>query len=136
MQDAARAAALHAMSFETGWTPDSLKTHIKADLCLGHFSPALSGFIIIKSAADQAEIITLAVGPSARRQGVAGQLLNDAVVHLKPKNISILFLEVAEDNEAAIKLYRKSGFTPIGKRLAYYRRAGGRVAALTFRKDL
>jgi len=47
-----------------------------------------------------------------------------------------MFLEVAEDNEAAIHLYRSLGFQPIGRRPAYYRRADGRVAAITFSKKL
>ena len=55
---------------------------------------------------------------------------------LKSSGVSVLFLEVAEDNAAAKALYDRCGFTPIGKRPAYYRREGGRVAALTFRKDL
>lgn len=134
--DLAAAAKIHSESFDTAWPMDSLEAHIGTDLCLGIFEPDLQGFIIIKSAADQAEIITLAVSPDGRGAGRAYALVMQSCEQLQTRNLSILFLEVAEDNVAASALYKKCGFIPIGRRPAYYRRAAGRVAALTYRKDL
>ena len=135
-EDAAAAACIHSASFDKGWDENSLITHIKSDMCLGVFQPDLSGFIIMKPAADQAEIITLAVQPDLQGAGLGGVLVEEGCAQLNAAGVSVLFLEVAEDNEAAIALYRKCGFAPMGRRPAYYRRANGRVAALTYRKNI
>ena len=134
--DAAAAARIHNASFDKGWSEDSLITHIESDMCLGLFQPDLIGFIILKPAVDQAEIITLAVQPNVRGGGLGSALVEAGCGQLKAAGVSVLFLEVAEDNEAAIALYKKCGFAPMGRRPAYSRRAKGRVAALTYRKNI
>jgi len=109
--------------------------HCQRDICLGHFDP-LTGLIIVQCAADQAEILTIVTHPSYRQLGIAASLLRAAQEKLITREVSIVFLEVAEDNEPAIAFYRSAGFEPFGIRPAYYRRENGRVAALTFRKRL
>jgi len=114
-----------------------MTAHTQKDICLGvNHAGALGAFIILSVAAGQAEILTLTTALNARRQGLARQLLDQASSALKKQKITELFLEVAEDNAAAIALYRSAGFTPIGRRPAYYRREAGRIAALTYSKKL
>lgn len=134
--DAPPCAKLHGESFEAAWDEDAIMVHIEKDLCLGGFAPDLSGFIILSLAADQAEILTLAVARECRRKGLAQKLVSAACQAAVQRGAAVLFLEVAEDNRAAIALYKSCGFIPIGRRPAYYRRADGRIAALTYRKDL
>ena len=133
--DAERMAQIHAVSFFKGWDTQDMHAHIQKDLCFGHGRP-LQGFIIVSHAADQAEILTLAVDPQSRRQGLARKLLDIVETELSDLGVDTLFLEVAEDNDPAITFYKQGGFAPIGKRPAYYKREKGRVAALTFRKRL
>ena len=133
--DAARMANIHAQSFHKGWDAEDMGAHIQKDLCFG-FGRPLDGFIILSSAADQAEILTIAVDPSERRRGIARALLEICETELVDNGVDTLFLEVAEDNEAAIKFYKGAGFEPIGRRPAYYKREMGRVAAITYRKRL
>lgn len=134
-EHAKRAAIIHAESFETGWNGDTLSSHFNNDLCLGIMDGGtLCGFIIMRCAADQADIITIAVAQNSRRKGLAKTLLNAAEQAAIKKGVQLIFLEVAEDNHAAVTLYKISGYDAIGKRPAYYRRKDGRVAALTFRK--
>jgi len=135
VKDAPRMAEIHAQSFFKSWPVDEMETHLQKDLCLGRGRP-LDGFIILRHANDQAEILTLAIDPSMRRQGLARDLLDIAETELAELGIDTLFLEVAEDNDPAIVFYKKSGFDPIGKRPAYYKREKGRIAALTFRKQM
>ncbi len=135
-QDAAYMAKIHAASFEAAWNENSLLEHIKADIGLGVFTPYLSGFILLRLAAEQAEIITLAIDPAHRRRGLAQDLISAACDDLKSRGAAVIFLEVAEDNLAAIGLYRQAGFAPIGRRPSYYRRNNGRVAALTYKNDI
>ena len=135
--DARDMAAIHAESFERSWDALEMATHTQHDLCLGvDRDTVLAGFIIISIAVDQAEILTIATASSARRQGVGRQLLKAAFSELEQQDAAELFLEVAEDNVAALALYRAAGFQPIGRRPGYYRRADGRVAAITFSKKL
>ena len=133
--DAARMAELHAQAFHKGWGADDMGGHIQKDLCFG-FGRPLDGFIILSSAADQAEILTIAVDPAQRRRGIARALLEITETELVDNGVDTLFLEVAEDNDAAIKFYKGAGFEPIGRRPAYYKREMGRVAAITYRKRL
>lgn len=135
-------AAIHAEGFAPphgtgGWDALEMATHTKRDLCLGaDFDDKLAAFMIISTPADQAEILTIATAKTARRQGLSRTLLEAAIAALKKKGIKELFLEVAEDNAAALSLYRDAGFQPIGRRPGYYRRAAGRVAAITFSKKV
>jgi ribosomal-protein-alanine N-acetyltransferase len=135
--DARDMAAIHAKSFERSWDPLEMAVHTQKDVCLGVDAEAgLAGFIIISIAADQAEVLTIATAPNMRRTGLGKSLLAAAEAALKSHNAVELFLEVAEDNAAAIALYRSAGFTPIGRRPRYYRREAGRVAAISFSKKL
>ena len=135
IKDAARLSQIHGMSFERGWSEAEMHTHLQSDLCFGYGRPA-AGFIIVRAAPGQAEILTLAIDPAARRQGLARQILDITETELADQGVDTLFLEVAEDNAPAIAFYKAAGFEPIGRRPAYYRREKGRVAALTYRKRL
>lgn len=130
-------ASIHAESFERPWSALDMAAHTSRDICHGvEQRGQLAAFIIISLAADQAEILTIATAKSARRQGLGRTLLDGALSDLQNREAVELFLEVAEDNSAAIALYRAAGFQPIGRRPGYYRRAEGRVAAITFSKKL
>jgi ribosomal-protein-alanine N-acetyltransferase len=78
------------------------------------------GFVIVRSAGDEAEILTLAVDPSHRRQGLARTLLIAAVTALRTAGAKRLFLEVDEANVAARDLYRSLGAVAVGRRPRYY----------------
>ncbi len=133
--DAKSMAEIHAASFERGWDALEMSQHIAKDICLGLGDP-LQCFIICRAAADQADILTIATHSEFRRQGLGAQLLDAAMNHMAGGNISTVFLDVAEDNQGAIALYKKAGFQAIGRRPAYYKREKGRVAALNFSKEL
>jgi len=133
--DSERMAEIHAQSFHKGWDDADMWAHIQKDLCFGYGRP-LDGFIIISAAADQAEILTIATDPLQRRRGIARALLEITETELVENGVDTLFLEVAEDNKAAITFYKGAGFEPIGRRPAYYKREIGRLAAITYRKRL
>jgi len=128
-------ADIHAQAFPRPWPALDMAVHVKTDMCLGAGEP-LAGFIIIRSSGHEAEILTIATGVQARRKGYGRALLGAALAELAQTDSRNLFLEVAEDNAAAIALYKACGFAPIGRRPAYYRRENGRVAAITYSKAL
>ena len=128
-------AKLHGLGFDNAWPETDMSEHLKQDFCLGLGTP-LKAFVIFRCAADQAEILTIITAPENRKSGLARQLLQYSEDVLCGREIDIVFLEVAEDNAAAIALYSGLGYEQFSRRPAYYRREEGRVAALTFRKRL
>jgi ribosomal-protein-alanine N-acetyltransferase len=81
----------------------------------------VSGLIVGRQAAGEAEILNLAVIPAKRRKGEGGALLKAAVEALRARKVSRVFLEVRESNEAGIAFYEKQGFSKTGRRAGYYR---------------
>ncbi|MCU1324639.1 MAG: GCN5-related N-acetyltransferase [Bryobacterales bacterium] len=69
-----------------------------------------------QTAADEAELLNLAVDPSVRRQGIARALLEE----LRRVAHGEIFLEVAAPNTGATELYRSLGWQGIGVRAGYY----------------
>jgi len=132
--DAPRLAAIHAASFERGWETHELE-HLLADrMVMAHVArpggrgPPI-GFAMSRLVLDEAEIFTVAVAPAARRTGVATLLMQHHLGRLAAAGIRKVFLEVAEDNVAAIRLYGRYGFAEVGRRAAYYARRSGPAAA-------
>ena len=110
-RDAASIAALHAASFHRGWSEEEVERLLVERSVMTHraaLGAKLAGFIMSRRAADEAEILSVAV-----------------------------FLEVDETNVPAIRLYRRAGFRDVGKRPNYYAVPGAKpVAALVLRRDL
>lgn len=93
------------------------------------------GFVLLRAAADEAEVITIAVDPAARRQGTGRRLLAAAIAEAMRTGVRQVFLEVALDNIAAFALYRAFGFDEVARRRRYYRRGDGEfVDALVLRR--
>jgi ribosomal protein S18 acetylase RimI-like enzyme len=92
------------------------------------------GMILLRLAADEAEILTFAVRPAARRTGMGRALLETGMVLLAAQGARTLLLEVAEGNEAALALYTEAGFTRAATRRDYY--APGQHALLLRRDPL
>ena len=94
------------------------------------------GFVMARVAAEDAEILAIGVLPQARRGGVGRLLVEAALAGCRDLGATALFLEVAEDNQAAWTLYKACGFFSVGRRPGYYKRPDGRVAALVLRCNL
>lgn len=88
------------------------------------------GFVLARRAADEAEILTIATLPAARRRGIAKSLIIAISKQYLESGVYTLHLEVAEDNVPARGLYGGLGFEPVGRRALYYVRHGGAVDAL------
>ena len=84
----------------------------------------VAGFCILQPVLDEANLLLMAIDPAQQGQGLGYQLLEASVTMLKNNPVQI-FLEVRESNQAAIKLYEKSGFHQIDLRKNYYPNANG-----------
>ena len=118
------AAALHETSFNSPWSDDEFARLLEQPGVAGLLwqETAPTGFILIRAVADEAEILTLAVAPPHRRQGIGALLLGEAGEMLRSGGTRRLFLEVAADNPAARALYTRYGFLVTGRRAGYYDR--------------
>ncbi len=91
---------------------DSTKSYVA--VCDGK-AVAFCSFI----ATEDAELVFVCTHPLYRQQGIAHKLLHDAIVAL-PASVNSVVLEVRSQNEPAINLYTKMGFTTLGKRRGFY----------------
>ena len=69
---------------------------------------------------DEGYISNIAVSPDRRREGIADMLLTGLYARAQAKRLSFLTLEVRESNIPAQSLYKKHGYTEVGRRKAYY----------------
>ena len=130
-------AALHASAFDHPWDAAALAALLAAPGVFALADDTAQGFILIRVVADEAEILTLAVSPGARRRGLGRDLVEAAATEAARRGAESLFLEVAADNDAAIALYRRTDFQPAGRRKGYYAKAGaGAVDALVLKRPL
>ena len=91
-----------------------------------------NGFIVWRAVADEAELISIGVAPDARRTGIAAAMIGIMEGELKKSGVKSVFLEVAENNAPARKLYEQNGYVQIGVRPKYY----DGVDAIMMKKDL
>lgn len=129
---AAELARVHAAAFTVPrpWTAAEFATLLAAQGTL--LISAEAGFALARVIADEAEILTIAVAPPLRRQGLASRLLAGVLAEAAARGATTAFLEVAADNAAARALYRSAGFAEAGRRAGYY----GAGDALILRKPL
>lgn len=139
-RDAAAIAALHGASFHRGWSEQEVETLLLDRNVVAHRAMAgnrLRGFILSRCAADEAEILSVAVAPNYRGKGLGRDLLNLHLRRLAGMGVRAIFLEVDENNSPAIRLYRRAGFHEVGRRPNYYPAPGGKPAtALVLRRDI
>lgn len=139
--DASDLAPLHAACFEDAWPEQAIRDVLAMPGAFGYaVLPAglpPVAFALGRINSDEAELLTLAVDPAWRRHGLARSLVEAIGTHAVAHGAARLFLEVAEDNDAARALYAAGGFVTVGRRRGYYaRRARPAMDALTMRRDL
>jgi [ribosomal protein S18]-alanine N-acetyltransferase len=135
-RDAAAIAALHAASFRRGWDEDEVYRLLVDCAVVAHrvtIRRATTGFIMSRMAADEAEILSVAIAPARRGRGLSRPLLDFHLRHLAGRGVHTVFLEVDERNEPARRLYSRAGFREAGRRDGYYQ---GGATALVLRRDL
>lgn len=140
VREAAAIAALHGAAFHRGWSDEEVETLLLDPQVMAHslrINGAFAGFVMSRAAADEAEILSIAVTRRCRGRGLARQMLDMHMRRLAALGVRALYLEVAENNGPAIALYRKAGFRDVGKRPNYYPLpGGGTAAALVLRRDI
>lgn len=132
--DAGTMARIHAAAFPPGeaWSRDIFLLQLVLPNVIGLIDRA-GGLILLRHAAGEGEILTLATDAARRRHGIGRRLLHHATEVLRDSGVAALFLEVSVTNCAARALYAGTGFRSVGRRRQYY--ADG-ADALVMRLDL
>jgi [ribosomal protein S18]-alanine N-acetyltransferase len=116
-------AGIHGKSFAMPWSAEDFARFAGdslVEIYAAFKGRKLAGFIVLRCAADEAEILTLAVAPDWRRRGAGRRLVEKALAAAAARGAHALYLEVAEKNRAAMELYERLGFACVGRRERYY----------------
>jgi len=118
-------ADLHALCFTTPrpWREEEFIALLETPgiFLISH----TNGFALGRIAGPEAELLTIAVHPDAQKAGFGTRLLDDFLCKASTGGAQDIFLEVAENNQPAIALYRKAGFAEVAKRKQYFKQTGG-----------
>ena len=116
-------AELERMCFSAPWNEAMLEEELYNDTASFIVAEGEDGQVLgyagLHVILDEGYIDNVAVRPTCRRQGIADRLL-DVFCRFGQANLAFLTLEVRESNRAAIGLYEKLGFRPVGRRKNYY----------------
>jgi ribosomal-protein-alanine N-acetyltransferase len=115
-------AGMHHVCFKEPWNEEAMRSLLAMPGAFGFLAVDRTpqGFVLARSAADEAEILTLLVLPPYRRRGLARALLEAAVEKARAEGAKTMFLEVAANNRAGRALYIAAGFVQQGIRPRYY----------------
>ena len=140
LRDAPKLAELHGASFHRGWGEGEFERMLAERNTLVHrlrTGRKVIGFAVSRMAADEAEILSIAVDAGHRGRGLSRNLLLTHLGHLAGRGVRTVFLEVEENNQPARRLYERAGFGVAGRRERYYQEANGeQLNALLMRRDL
>ncbi len=122
--DAHAVSALHHTRFSVGWSEHDIElmlaeqnVHGMGVFAFGH----LLGFCLVRTAADEAEILTIATHQWLKGFGLGRMLLHHSFSAAAARRATTMFLEVETGNIPALMLYTRAGFVEVGRRKAYYR---------------
>lgn len=119
-------AEIHAACFPAyprAWSRDEIDSVL--DSRHSHLFTTQGGFAICRFAGPEAELLTIAVHPRFRRRGAATEMLEEMCRQARHAGVEEIFLEVAQDNTAAISLYGRAGFVQVAVRENYYNGPNG-----------
>jgi [ribosomal protein S18]-alanine N-acetyltransferase len=140
LRDAPKLAQLHGASFHRGWGEAEFEQMLAERNTLVHRlrqGRKTIGFAVSRMAADEAEILSIAVDGKHRGRGLSRNLLLTHLGHLAGRGVRTVFLEVEENNQPARRLYDRAGFSVAGRRERYYKEASGeQLNAVLMRRDL
>lgn len=140
LRDAPRLSQLHRASFHRGWGTEEFEQILIERNALAHrlrLGGSTIGFIVSRTAADEAEILSVAVAQKYRGRGFSRDLLRTHLGHLAGHGLKKVFLEVEESNRPARALYERAGFRVVGRRERYYKDASGeQLNAVVMQRDL
>jgi ribosomal-protein-alanine N-acetyltransferase len=119
--------AVHAIEqevFADPWSTQDFRDCVTSDalFLVAEVDRKVGGYVVALDAADEGEILNLAVAPGGRRHGLGRALVEAILGELTDRDVRHVYLEVRESNAPARTLYAAHGFREVGRRQQYYRR--------------
>ena len=110
--------------FSDPWSARDFRECVASDVVflVAAAPDGVAGYVIAQDAADEGEILNLAVAPRWHRSGIGRALVERVLAALAGRGASRVFLEVRDSNAAARALYAALGFAEVGRRPRYYQR--------------
>ena len=129
-EEAEALAEIHAEGFERGWSAEELAALVGDPAVITFvlrrhsmfWPPRLGGFVLVRTVADEAEVLSIVVRPLFQGRGCGRMLMEEVLRRLYRDRVANCFLEVDRDNRAAVHLYESLGFKTVGERKGYYHR--------------
>ena len=133
--DSEKAAIVESDSLSTAWSKKQIIDSINNDFAV--YAVAVTenevcGIGSMYCVAGEGQIMNIAVSEEYRRRGIAEGIMNFLDGEALKRNCDIITLEVAENNLSALSLYKKCGYSPVGRRKGFY----GGVDAIIMEKRL
>lgn len=120
--------AIHAEAFSNYWNPNDFNDFFAVrgtHALLAERAGNPAAMVVLRVVEEQADIITIAVRPPYRRQGLGKILMNQSIEMAKQLGATAMFLDVENGNTSAMALYASLGFSQIARRKLYYRQKDG-----------
>ena len=140
VRDCETMAMIHAIVLPSGWSADEFQNLLRGQGVTGYLALTKEGhacgILLIRSVADECEILTLGVLYEMQRNGIASGLLTQACEVERQRGIHLVHLEVQEDNSDALAFYAKMGFLPTGRRKDYYTTRDGYKDAILMSRTI
>ncbi len=116
--------AIEQASFTDPWSLRDFRECVASDIVflVAAAPEGVAGYVIAQDAADEGEILNLAVASARLRGGIGRALVEQVLAALAERGARQVFLEVRESNGAARALYASLRFEEVGRRSSYYRR--------------
>ncbi len=124
LADVPAIAGIERACFSDPWSPEGISETIQYETARAFVAQKSNrevGYVVARISGEEGEILNLAVLPTDRRKGIGRRLLDTVLEALAQSGTREVYLEVRESNAAAIDLYTRAGFRPVGQRPDYYR---------------
>lgn len=121
--DLPQAAAIEKEAITPPWSEQAFRESLGLEhtiLLAAIQNGQVAGYCVCYQSFEEGEITNVAVKKELRGQGIAGKLLEKLCSYGKERGLERYILEVRADNEPAIHLYERSGFTRVGIRKGFY----------------
>ncbi|MDX1527402.1 MAG: ribosomal protein S18-alanine N-acetyltransferase [Gammaproteobacteria bacterium] len=118
------------------WTRSRIVRHVKSPdsvVVVAARKNRIAAFAIMRFGQEEAHLDLLAVRPQFRRAGLGRRLMEWLEKSAVVAGISVIYLEVRENNKEALAFYKRLGYRRVTRLSGYYR---GRESAICMGRDL
>ena len=107
-------------AFSSPWDWSAFASFLGPLFFVCEIDESIAGYVVGRQTVDEGEVLNIAVTPPRRRGGMGRALLLTVIGRMADNGAVVVYLEVREGNDGAIRLYTDLGFREVGRRARYY----------------